>query len=65
MSRASNDVAPHVRLAYASAAVLFLSGLFMLVRADETVETVLGIVILLAGASIAAQTWRAQVQRRS
>lgn len=56
MNRAVNAVATNVRLAYASAATLFFVGVFVLVRADETLQTVLGLVLLLAGVSVAVTT---------
>lgn len=53
----------NVRLAYGSAATLIFAGLFILVRADESLQTILGVSLLLAAIGIAMTTWRAGKQR--
>ncbi|MCW2616061.1 MAG: hypothetical protein JWN08_3055 [Frankiales bacterium] len=53
----------NVRLASASALLLCLAGVFTLVRADDTMKTILGLVMLLSGASVAVSTRTADTQR--
>jgi multisubunit Na+/H+ antiporter MnhC subunit len=54
----------NVRLACASAAVLSLVGVFFLVRADERVQTILGLALLLSAVAVAIGAWNAEKQRR-
>jgi multisubunit Na+/H+ antiporter MnhC subunit len=53
MTKDATSAVTHVRLAYASAVLLAVVGVFMLVRADERLQTVLGLSILVAGVAVA------------
>ena len=46
----------NVRLAYASAAVLSLTGVFTLVRANERLQRILGVVFLLSAIAVVIGT---------
>lgn len=50
----------NVRLAYASAAAPFFVGVFMLVRADDRLQSVVGLVLLVAALGVRAGARRAQ-----
>jgi len=50
------------RLAYASSAVLSFAGLFTFVRADERLQAISGLVLMLSAISIAVVTYRAADQ---
>ena len=53
MSKDETSAMTNVRLAYASAVLLALVGVFMLVRGDERLQTVLGLAFLLSGIAAA------------